>query len=128
MKALKYLGALLAAAILLFLFVVNFSSVASSFECVGKTSTESGSQPATLYIKLEEYRWWVGLWSDSDASLRLEIPNTFVDYFGHVVRVGDQYQVFDFDKKLKGNFSTLSNALALSTPAGFFDGTCIRKD
>lgn len=128
MKALKYVGALLAIATLLFIFVANFSSVASNFECVGKTSAEGSSQPATIYIKLEEYRSWVGLWSESDASLQMEIPNTFVDYFGHVVKVGDQYQIFDFDKKLKGNFSTLSKALALSTPTGFFDGVCKRND
>ena len=69
-----------------------------------------------------------GLWSDSDASLHLELPNTFVRFFGHVIRVGDHYQILDFDKKLKGNFSTLSKALAMNTPAGFFDGTCTRKD
>ena len=127
-KALKYLGALLAVVILLFLFVANFSSVASTFECIGKTTTEGASQPSTIYIKLDEYRWWVGLWSESDASLHMEIPDSFVDYFGHVARVGDQYQIFDFNKNLKGNFSILSKALALSTPAGFFDGTCTRKE
>ena len=58
----------------------------------------------------------------------MEMPNSFVDYFGHVVRVGDRYQIFDFNKDLKGNFSTLSNALAQSTPAGFFEGTCTRKE
>ena len=128
MKALKYLGALIAVVVLLFLFVAKFSSVATTFACVGKTTTEGASQPLTVYIKLEEYRWWVGLWSESDASLHVEIPNRFVDYFGHVLRVGDQYQIFDFSKSLKGNFSTLSKALALSTPAGFFDGTCTRKE
>ena len=68
------------------------------------------------------------MWSESDASLHMEIPNSFIDYFGHVVRVGDQYQIFDFNKNLKGNFSTLSKALALSAAAGFFDGTCTRKE
>jgi hypothetical protein len=129
MKAMKYIGVLLFVATLLFLFVANFSSVASSFECVGKISSKGNSQPATVYIKLKEYRWWVGLWSESDGALHLEIPNTFVDYFGLVVRVGDQFQIFDFEKNLKGNFSSLSKTLALSTrAAGFFDGTCTRKE
>ena len=128
MKALKYLGALLAIGVLLFLFVANFSISASSFECVGKATTEGASQPLTVYIKLDEYRWWVGLWSDSDASLHMEIPNRFVNYFGKLIRVGEQYEIFDFNKRLQGNFSTLSKSLALSTSAGFFDGTCTRKE
>ena len=128
MKALKYLGVLLAIGILLFLFVANFSISASSFECAGKATTEGDSQPLTVYIKLDEYRWWVGLWSDSDASLHMEIPNHFVNYFGHLIRVGEEYEIFDFNKRLQGNFSTLSKSLALSTPAGFFDGTCTRKE
>jgi len=40
MKAMKYIGVLLFVAILLFLFVANFSSVASRFECVGKISSK----------------------------------------------------------------------------------------
>lgn len=126
-KATKYVGTLLSAAILLFLFVANFSSATSSFECVGMTSTSDGAKPTTVYIELEEYRWWVGLWSDSDASLHLEVPNKFVEYFGHIEKIGDLYQIFDSEKALKGQFSKLSNKLALSAHPGFFDGACTRK-
>jgi len=39
------------------------------------------------------------------------------------------FQIFDFEKNLKGNFSSLSKTLALSTrAAGFFDGTCTRNE
>ena len=128
MKALKYPGGLLATGVLLFLFVVNFSISASSFQCTGETTTEGASQPLTVYIKLNEYRWWVGLWSDSDASLDMEIPGRFVKYFGKLIRVAERYEIFDFNKRLQGNFSTLSKSLALNTSAGFFDGTCARKE
>lgn len=128
MKLMKILGVFVVAAILLFVFVAKFSAVESRFQCPGEVSSKGGSRPVTVYLKLEEYRWWVGLWSGSDAALHLEIPNTAFDYFGHVKRVGDQYQVFDSQKNLKGNFSTLSKTLALNTSAGFFDGVCKKND
>jgi hypothetical protein len=107
--------------------VVNFSSVETRFECVGKTSTQAGSRPATIYIKLQTYRWWVGLWSESKGALDVEIPNSYVEYFGHIAHVGDQLQIFRSTRKLTGNFSMLSHTLALATPVGFFDGTCTKR-
>lgn len=127
-KAVKILGAIGGAVILLFLFVANFSSVESRFRCPGGISSTDGSYPVTVYLKLEEYRWWVGLWGESDAAIHVEIPNTYIDYFGNVKKVGDQYQIRDSAKNLKGNFSTLSNTLAIQLPVklktDFFDGTC----
>lgn len=128
MKTVKILGGFVVAALLLFVFVAKFSSVESRFQCPGEISSKSGSHPVSVYLKLEEYRWWVGLWSESDAALHLEIPNTAFDYFENVKRVGDQYQIFDAQKNLKGNFSTLSKTLALNTSAGLFDGVCKTND
>jgi hypothetical protein len=55
-----------------------------------------------------------------------------VDYFGNVKKAGDQYQVFDSAKSLKGNFSALSKTLAIQLPiklkTDFFDGTCKKGD
>ena len=128
MKAVKILGAIGSAVLLLFVFVVNFSSVESRFQCTGKISSTDGSRPVTVYLKLEEYRWWVGLWSESDAAIHVEIPNTYNDYFGNVKKVSDQYQIFDSAQRTKGNFSTLSKALAINLPlklqTDFFEGTC----
>ena len=132
MKVMKILGAIGAAVLLLFVFVANFSVAESRFQCPGKISSTDGSHPVTVYLKLEEYRWWVGLWGESDAAMHIEIPSTYVDYFGNVKKVGDQYQVFDSANKIKGNFSTLSKTLALNLPlklqTDFFDGTCKRSD
>lgn len=128
MKLMKYLGALIVAALLLFVFVANFSTVESRFQCSGEISSESDSQPATIYMRIEEYRWWVGLWSESDGSVWLEVPNRTFDYFGHVIEVGEQLQIFDSQKKPKGHFSTLSKSLSISTPAWSFNGTCKRND
>jgi len=128
MKVAKYLGTLGVVAIALLTVILKFSSAESRSECPGKLSAGQASKPATVFIRLAKYRWWVRLWSDSDAALWLEIPNQTVDYFGHVKEVGDQLQIYGSKNDIKGNFSTLSKALALSTLNGFFDGVCKKID
>lgn len=129
MKFAKYLGGLALAAVLLFAFVVTFSSVESRFQCSGTLTSTITSSPTTVYFKLAEYRWWVGLWSASAGALWLEIPNRTVEYFGHIVKVGDQLQISPSrEELLRGHFSTLSGTLALETSIGQFDGTCRRID
>lgn len=127
-KAAKYIGFVLAALVILFLFVANFSATEASFQCSGeitKDNTPQGSK--TVYIKITEYRPWVGLWSDSNGSVHLEVPNEWYDYFDHVDEVGDQLQIFKSypQKTIKGNFSRLSNVLAIDTPYGLFEGNCV---
>jgi len=128
MKLIKILAAIGVVVLLLFIFVFNFSTVESRFQCPGEISSKDGSRPVTAFVKLVKYRWWVGLWSESDAAMHIEIPNTDVDYFGNVKIIGDHYQVFDAEKNLKGNYSTLSKTLAIKLHIGFFDGTCKRSD
>ena len=131
-KLLKYIGIPIFTLIVLFLIVVNFSAVESSFKCSGQLSLDGNTQSKTIYMKLTQYRPWVGLWSDSSGSVNLEIPNEWVEYYEHVEEVGDQYQIFETypQKTLKGNFSLLSKTLAidLESPFGFFDGLCVAAD
>lgn len=128
MKAIKLLGGLLTFALLLFLFVIKFSAVESRFECNGKIISNGVEQPAMGFLKLHEYRWWVGLWSDSSGSAWVEVPNKTVSYFGHITRAGDQLQLWDsFDSpdNFRGIFSTLSRAVRVKLDAvGVFEGTC----
>jgi hypothetical protein len=124
MKLLKYLGAFLVAALGLFLFVVNFSAVETRFQCSGEISSQNNRQQATIFMKLHEYMWWVGLWSDSDGSVWLEVPNRALEYFERVVEVGDQLQIYDYQRNPKGYFSSLSKTLAITSSAWSFDGTC----
>jgi hypothetical protein len=105
--------------------VIGFSSLESRFQCDGQITTDEGSESATIYIKLEEYRWWVGLWGDSDGSLILEIPNELHKYYSHIEEVGGQLQIHLDQGNLHGNFSKLSKRLALKIPYyGFFEGKC----
>jgi hypothetical protein len=121
----QVLGTLAIVGVALFLIVVNFSAVQTRYECPGTISRNGASETATLFVKVETYRWWVHLWADSDASFWYEIPSVTVGYFGDVIEVGDQLQIYEFQNKgIAGNFSTLSKALALKVPGGFFDGIC----
>jgi hypothetical protein len=115
------------AAILLFSFMVAFSSVETRYQCSGSLATKNGSLPATIYLKVASYRWWVHLWSSSDGAIWLEIPHKAADYYGQITKVGDQLQISRSSKELAGLWgylSTLSGALALETADGNFNGRC----
>lgn len=127
MKIMKYLGYIVLTAILLFAFVLMFSRVESRFLCSGEISSNDYAQHTNIYMKLGEYRWWVGLWSDSNAELWVELPNETVDYFGNVSKAEDQLLIYDFKGQYKGNFSTLSKALTITTSNGLFKGICKKK-
>jgi len=126
LKVLKYILVAVFVVVLLFLFVANFSAVESRFQCSGAVSLNGASSASTVYLKLQRYRWWVGLWSDSDGNILLEIPNVAIQYFGEIIELGEQIQIYSFEKHLRGNFSLLSSVLALETSGGFFDGKCTR--
>ena len=104
--------------------VFKFSAVETSFECKGKITNENKSEEAAIYIKLSEYRPWVGLWSISDGNLKFEMPSQYFGYYTPIKVSGEQIQIYD-DQKFAGNFSKLSKVLALKVPSGFFDGSCI---
>ena len=124
----KFLFLFALTAILLFAFVAIFSSKSSSYECVGEMTNGDNLSPSTIYIQLEEYRWWVGLWSDSDGNLKLEIPRRFNEFYEHIVDIDIQLQIYSKPQEMKGYFSPLSKVLSVKTTLGFFDGKCKRID
>jgi hypothetical protein len=121
---LKVAFAAMLVVVALFFVVVNYSAVESRFECAGVVKRDKTERPITVFIKLDEFRWWVGLWSNSHGSLWLEAPNEHVEYYSHLRRAGHAYQIYA-DGSFRGNFSKLSNVLAIDMrPKGFFDGRC----
>jgi len=124
MKIIKYLISFVIVIALLFVFIVNFSAVSSNYECSGKIKIDETSYPITVYTAIEEYRWWVGLWSDSDGNVRLEIPNKLNEYYSRTEEIGTNVFIYYEKNDLKGNFSKLSKILALKSSYGFFDGKC----
>jgi hypothetical protein len=73
-RFLKYAMGLLGILVTAFWLLTTFSTIETPYECNGELTFKGKAQPDTLYIKLEEYRWWI-VWGDSDASLLVEYPN-----------------------------------------------------
>jgi hypothetical protein len=124
MKVVKVLAAFLLLAIACLVIVSNFSSTEHRYECVGTVSPAETSSPETVFIRWEEYRWWVGLWSESEGNIWLEVPNKTVAYYEMVERSQDQVTIRT-NGKMVGLFSTLSNAIDIDVPIiGPFSGSC----
>jgi hypothetical protein len=121
----KALITLLAIAAISIAVIINFSEVQSRYACNGVFSSGEDNTKGKIFIKLNEYRFWVALWSynKSDGNFHTEIPNELVDYYSKILKVGDQIQIYENDS-IAGNFSKLSKTLAIKTPKGFFDGAC----
>lgn len=105
------------------LVVLNFSGTESKFKCNGEALINGKSQKSSVFIKLHEYRWWVGLWNDSDGSIWLEAPKVTLAYFDNLNDSGNQIQIYERDN-LRGYFSKLSNTLEIHDPDISFTGTC----
>jgi hypothetical protein len=127
-NALRFFAILSVVVVALYFFVANFSVVESRYKSKGELKTGTQSLQKTIYLKLEIYRPWVGLWSEWDADLILEAPGEWVEQFFYIKKVGDHFQIFDAQKLLIGDFSTLSKALSLKTKAGFFDGMSVETN
>ena len=126
MKILKWiLGILFTIAVLIFL-VVNYSEKPSTYKCNVIYSTKDKELPTTLYMKINEYRWWVALWASKgkDANIWIEAPNIAFNVYHHVTRSDDLFFINGPRGESVGTFSTLSNNLSLDYGRGFFKGEC----
>jgi capsular polysaccharide biosynthesis protein len=120
----KTIAGSIAVLALLLIVVANFSVLVSRYQCSGTITKEPYQSTETIFVKLEKYRWWVGLWSDSYGNMHVEIPHQSIEYYSSIVEAGDILQVFSVANKLEGQFSALSRSLTLKTSRGLFEGTC----
>ena len=131
MKILKWLGSAILIVIIGLVVVVKYSSTTTVYECDGKQDYELEGQPrsylAKMFLKLEEYRWWVHLWSESDGFLTVEIPDDTNEFYEGIQDSGDMLEVWK-DGTRQGLFSRLSMRLSLKNPNGYYSGTCKRVD
>ena len=78
MKIVKWLASAILIVVVGFILVAKYSSATTVYECSGKQDySEEGEQRsylAKMFVKLEEYRWWVHLWSNSDGFLTVRDP------------------------------------------------------
>jgi hypothetical protein len=110
----------------LFLVIANFSEKEQRYECSGSTTGPQARADLKLYLKATEFRWWVKLWSESRGAVWIELPREFAYSFSHVRISGDKWDIYNdsTSRQLKGEFSTLSRALALEVGQDVFEGQC----
>ena len=127
MSIIKPVAVLALLSVLLLTLVLFFSAHESRFECHGTLyEDEVKDTRATVFLKVQDYRWWVALWSDSRGSVWLEVPLANFEYFENVNRAGDLIQFRDSSGKKGGIFSYLSLAVKVHLGKAEFDGACKR--
>ena len=123
----RHFAVLITGLVAILVVVVNFSETKTVLSCNGEFVNGEQTHIGNLYVSLNEYRWWVGLWGKgSDGNMHVEMPEGHLLYFDSVEELGPVWQVYksDSERELMGSYSKLSKSLKLATPAGFFEGTC----
>jgi hypothetical protein len=105
-------------------FLVGDTAHGSRFRCEGRFESGPVSEPMTVFLEIAEYRWWIGLWSDSNGSVWIEVPTEWVDYAPRVADLGELVRFYGVRNEAKGQYSKLSQALTYERPNGVFEGTC----
>jgi hypothetical protein len=127
-KTLAAVGLLLGVAAVLYFVIVNFSVITTKYECRGTLMANGADGPVTAFFRLEDYRWWVHLWSDSDGALWLEMPQHGADYYSKISTEGkDSVVIQRKPGEISGKFSRLSEHLWLTTAYGLLEGDCSKK-
>jgi len=110
--------------LLCLIIIINFSGIEHKYSCKGEFTRNKISEPTTSYLIINEYRWWVHLWSDSDADMWLETRNKDLNYYSEIKSNNIAYLIYGDDT---GHFSKISNKLNITVGTGFFDGDCIEN-
>jgi hypothetical protein len=105
-------------------FLIGDTARASRFSCEGRFDSGPVSQPMTVFLEIAEYRWWIGLWSDSNGSVSIEVPTEWLDYAPRVADLGELIHFYGFRNEAKGQYSKLGRTLSYERPNGVFEGTC----
>ena len=118
----KKITLILLIAVFLLVLVGFFSSKTTNYECTG--SFQKNSTQKSVFLKHKEYRFWVGLWSDSKGMLWIEIPGKDMDVVTEIKEAGTLLQLYGYSKEMKGHFSPLSKFISVKISDDFFDGQC----
>jgi len=71
MKLAKYVVAVLVLLVAGYVTLFYFSATESCFACDGTMTSKGTGTASKVFVRLQEYRWWVKLWSTSQGSLWL---------------------------------------------------------
>jgi len=120
--------------IAVFILLANFSHTETVLKCEGEISIEGQTMPSKLYARLSEYRWWVGLSSNSDGNIMIELPDVGFRYFSRIKDTGLVLNIYllniseghkdKLEHELVGAYSKMSKTLKLSFGDIFFKGAC----
>ena len=126
----KFVAASVVLIVIIVVLIVSCSSTDTRLQCTGTLTRQSVASPMTIFVKITEYRWWVGLWSESHGALWVEIPHEASEYYERVSRNGENLLISSSSSRLGvgGLYSKLSDTLSLHMPMGVFDGSCQRAD
>jgi len=107
--------------------LVNHSATQNVYSCQGEITSAGISQPETVFVALNQYRWWV-LWSESNGDVRLELSEGWQVYYPGLKTTNTGWFIF-LGSSVRGIpdgiFSRLSNSLRIALPGNsVFDGTC----
>lgn len=127
-KLLKYVGLVVILIITINVFIINFSTTETKYQCTGEIVTDGTSDSINFFMVHTEYRFWVHLWSKSDGKMLLEYPDGTLDSYLYLKDSDPLIYIHEStsDTGWKGRFSSLSKDLRLSTYLGRFRGKCER--
>jgi len=135
-KLVRLLLLFIAGVVLFFVVVANYSEEVTQYSCLGTYKTKNETEePGEVFIKVNKYRWWVGIWNDkSDGTIFVEYrkgidPNTKIplSYIDHLLDTSHAEGVIHIrDSKMTpaGAFYLLSGSVTLKSTYGWFDGKC----
>ena len=121
--AMKYLGGVVVLFLGLSIIVSKFSETVTIYDCTGTYTLHEVSLPQVFSLRLHDYRWWVGLWSDTDGMAWVEMPNSgpwlYLD--------GEESSIAWYfrDSTYFGSFSTISRTARFSSVRGALEGSCV---
>ena len=136
MTMFKYLAIVLIVIVGTFYIVANYSAIETKYKCEGELDYAGNIVSETIYVKYEQYRWWVGLWSDSYGNFWIEFSDKMPESFRHVTKTGTELHMFNYEyldsgKKLtpmEGSLSLLSNKISIFKNKWSYKGQCSSID
>jgi hypothetical protein len=102
----------------------NYSQIPSRYECNGTyESNDAKTTKGKLFLRINLYRFYVHLWSDSDGNYFMEDMRGTLSY-GNKLRDDGTTAIYLTNND--GMLSKTSGNLWIKTSMGLFEGNCSR--
>lgn len=89
----RILGVIIGIVVVLGYIFVNHSVVVMNYHCNGALKEASGDvENERAFLEIGEYRAWVGLWSESNGYMKMQLDSmNFYQYWENIEVIGDGY-------------------------------------